>query len=89
MLRPSLFQAFVATYALLYAGFGVQSPFVPALLRERGLQPQDIGVVLAGAMVIRVIAGPFVGHVAISCIDIRGSCVAALCSPLWRPSPFC
>ena len=56
--------AFVATYALLYAGFGMQSPFVPALLRERGLQAQDLGFVLAAAMVVRVIAGPIVAHAA-------------------------
>lgn len=28
---------FLGTYALLYGAFGVQSPFVPALLGERGL----------------------------------------------------
>ncbi len=55
---------FLATYALLYAGFGMQSPFVPALLGERGLQAQDIGLVLAAAMVVRVIAGPLVAHAA-------------------------
>ncbi len=54
----------MATYALLYAGFGMQSPFVPALLRDRGLQVQDLGFVLAAAMVVRVIAGPIVAHVA-------------------------
>ena len=70
--------AFVAIYALLYAGFGMQSPFVPALLRERGLQAQDLTAatlllapsvgnhvfVLAAAMVVRVIAGPIVAHAA-------------------------
>src|SRR6476646_5750019 len=55
---------FVATYALLYAGFGMQSPFVPALLGERGFQTQDLGFVLAAAMVVRVIAGPIVAHAA-------------------------
>jgi MFS transporter, PPP family, 3-phenylpropionic acid transporter len=55
---------FVATYALLYAGFGMQSPFVPALLGEHGFQTQDLGFVLAAAMVVRVIAGPIVAHAA-------------------------
>jgi PPP family 3-phenylpropionic acid transporter len=64
MLRISPLLAFVATYALLYAGFGMQSPFVPALLRERGLQAQDLGFVLGAAMVVRVIAGPIVAHAA-------------------------
>jgi MFS transporter, PPP family, 3-phenylpropionic acid transporter len=64
MPRPSPLLIFLATYALLYAGFGMQSPFVPALLRERGLQAQEIGFVLAAAMVVRVIAGPVVAHAA-------------------------
>jgi PPP family 3-phenylpropionic acid transporter len=53
---------FVAVYALLYAAFGVQSPFVPAILRERGLNPEEIGIVLAASTAIRVVAGPAVGH---------------------------
>ncbi len=64
MVKLSPLLTFVAIYALLYAGFGMQSPFVPALLGERGLQPQDLGFVLAAAMVVRVIAGPIVAHVA-------------------------
>jgi PPP family 3-phenylpropionic acid transporter len=55
---------FLATYALLYAGFGMQSPFVPALLGERGLQVQDIGFVLAAAMLVRVITAPVAAHAA-------------------------
>jgi MFS_1 like family len=57
MSRPSALWVFLTTYALLYGAFGMQSPFVPALLRERGLQAQDIGLVLAAAMVVRVLAG--------------------------------
>jgi len=49
---------------LLYAGFGMQSPFVPALLGQRGLQAEDIGFVLAAGMTVRVIAGPIVAHFA-------------------------
>jgi PPP family 3-phenylpropionic acid transporter len=64
MPRTSPLLTFVATYALLYAGFGMQSPFVPALLGERGLQAQDIGIVLAAGMTVRVIAGPVVAYVA-------------------------
>ena len=64
MSRPSALWLFLTTYALLYGAFGMQSPFVPALLRERGLQAQDIGLVLAAAMVVRVLAGPVVAHAA-------------------------
>jgi PPP family 3-phenylpropionic acid transporter len=64
MSRPSALWLFLTTYALLYGAFGMQSPFVPALLREHGLQAQDIGLVLAAAMVVRVLAGPVVAHAA-------------------------
>ena len=64
MSRPSALWFFLNTYALLYGAFGMQSPFVPALLRERGLQAQDIGLVLATAMIVRVFAGPVVAHAA-------------------------
>ncbi|HXA22881.1 MAG TPA: MFS transporter [Acetobacteraceae bacterium] len=64
MSRPSALWPFLTTYALLYGAFGMQSPFVPTLLRERGLQAQDIGLVLAAAMVVRVLAGPVVAHAA-------------------------
>ena len=43
---PPTLPEFVAVYGLLYAAFGVQSPFLPALLREQGLHPEEIGIVL-------------------------------------------
>ena len=55
---------FLAAYALLYGAFGVQSRFVPPLLSERGLKPGGIGLVLASAMVVRLLAGPLVSHAA-------------------------
>jgi MFS transporter, PPP family, 3-phenylpropionic acid transporter len=64
MSRPSALWLFLTTYGLLYGAFGMQSPFVPMLLRDRGLQAQDIGLVLAAAMVVRVLAGPVVAHAA-------------------------
>jgi len=64
MSRPLALWLFLTTYALLYGAFGMQSPFVPALLRERGLQAQDIGLVLSAAMVVRVLAAPLVAHAA-------------------------
>ena len=60
----SNFPTFLAVYVLLYAAFGVQSPFLPALLRERGLHAEEIGIVLAASTAIRVLAGPAVGHAA-------------------------
>ena len=64
MSRPSALWLFLTTYAVPYGAFGMQSPFVPVLLRERGLQAQDIGLVLAASMVVRVLAGPVVAHAA-------------------------
>ena len=54
MRRTSDLPAFLAVYALLYAAFGVQSPFLPALLQERGLQAEEIGTVLAASTAIRL-----------------------------------
>ena len=54
----SVLGLFLSTYALLYGAFGVQSPFVPELLGERGLPAEDIGLVLAAAMVVRVLVLP-------------------------------
>jgi MFS transporter, PPP family, 3-phenylpropionic acid transporter len=58
MSRPWALWLYLTTYALLYGAFSMQSPFVPMLLKERGLQAQDIGLVLSAAMVVRVLAGP-------------------------------
>ena len=62
--RPRPLPTFLAVYGLLYAAFGVQSPFLPALLREQGLRAEEIGIVLAASTLIRVFAGPAVGHIA-------------------------
>jgi MFS transporter, PPP family, 3-phenylpropionic acid transporter len=62
-MRPT-FPTFLAVYALLYAAFGVQSPFLPALLRERGLHVEEIGIVLGASTAIRVLAGPAVAQAA-------------------------
>ena len=62
--RPPPLPIFLAVYGLLYAAFGVQSPFLPALLSGRGLHTEEIGIVLAASTAIRVLAGPAVGHAA-------------------------
>ena len=61
---PPTLPEFVAAYGLLYAAFGVQSPFLPALLREQGLHPEEIGIVLGASTAIRVLAGPAISHAA-------------------------
>jgi MFS transporter, PPP family, 3-phenylpropionic acid transporter len=69
---------FLAVYALLYAAFGVQSPFLPALLRERGLHAEEIGIVLGASTAIRVLTGPVVGHTA---DRLRGHCSRCALAP--------
>ena len=51
-------------YAVLFAAFGVASPFLPALLLQHGLRPEAIGIVLAAGTAIRLLAGPFGGRLA-------------------------
>jgi PPP family 3-phenylpropionic acid transporter len=55
---------FLLLYGALYAGFGVQSPYLPELLEGRGLHPAAIGTVLAAGTAIRLAAGPAAGRLA-------------------------
>lgn len=55
---------FIALYALLYAAFGVSSPFLPSFLDSRGLTPEQIGLVLATGTAVRLIVGPVAGRIA-------------------------
>jgi len=55
-------------YAVLFVTLGVQLPFLPVWLAAKGLDPQDIGIVLAAAVVVRVFAIPLATRVA----DRRG-----------------
>ena len=44
--RSTLYR-FLSLYAALYAGFGVQSPYLPILLDARHLSPETIALALA------------------------------------------
>src|SRR5256885_17126898 len=48
----------------LYAAFGVASPFWPKFFETRALTSQQIGLILAAALLMRLVAGPLVGMVA-------------------------
>jgi MFS transporter, PPP family, 3-phenylpropionic acid transporter len=48
----------------MFAAFGVASPFLPALLHERGLGPSEIGAVLAAGTAVRLISGPIISRIA-------------------------
>src|SRR5438128_8040893 len=55
---------FLILYAALYAGFGVQSPYLPSLLENRGLRPEMIALALAAGTATRLLAGPAAGWLA-------------------------
>jgi MFS transporter, PPP family, 3-phenylpropionic acid transporter len=55
---------YLALFGVLYAGFGVQSPYLPSLLQEHGLAAETIGTLLAAGTAIRVLAGPIAGRLA-------------------------
>jgi PPP family 3-phenylpropionic acid transporter len=72
--------AYIALYAALYAAFGVASPFWPKFFETRALTSQQIGLILAAAMLMRLVAGPLAGVLA----DLLGSLrlVFATCAAL-------
>ena len=53
---------FLGLYAALFAAFGVASPFLPALLKARGLDSNAIAVVLGLGSAVRLVAGPLGGR---------------------------
>jgi PPP family 3-phenylpropionic acid transporter len=63
-IRLGSFDRFLVLYATMFAAFGVASPFLPALLHERGLGPSGIGAVLAAGTAIRLITGPVISRLA-------------------------
>ncbi len=72
--------AYILLYAALYAAFGVASPFWPKFFETRGLTSQQIGFILAAAIVVRLAAGPLVGRLADVSRSLR--LVLATCAAL-------
>jgi MFS transporter, PPP family, 3-phenylpropionic acid transporter len=72
--------AYIILYAALYAAFGVASPFWPKFFESRDLNSQQIGVILAAALCMRLVAGPLVGLLADSLGSLR--LVLASCAVL-------
>jgi len=56
--------AYILLYVALYAAFGVASPFWPKFFETKGLVPQQIGLLLAAAMLMRLASGPSVAFLA-------------------------
>ena len=68
---------FVALYAVMYAAFGVSSPFLPRFLDSRGLTPEQIGLFFGLGTAVRLVSTPVAGRIA----DLSGALrtVLALC----------
>lgn len=57
-----------AYYGALFAAVGVNLPFWPLWLKDRGLSPADIGLIMATTYLMKMVVNPLVGHV----VDRRG-----------------
>jgi PPP family 3-phenylpropionic acid transporter len=71
---------FILLYGLMYAAFGVASPFMPALLESRGLAPEQLGILFAAGTAVRLLSGPFAGRLADRLRALRA--VLAVCTAL-------
>jgi PPP family 3-phenylpropionic acid transporter len=69
---------FLILYAALFAGFGIQSPYLPTLLHSRDLPQEAIALVLAAGTAVRLAAGPAAGRLA-DRLD-AAKVILALCS---------
>ena len=72
--RFRTFAAFVLLYGVMYAAFGVASPFWPLFFKSRGLSPEQLGLLLAAGTLVRLLAGPMAGRIA----DMLGALRAVL-----------
>jgi MFS transporter, PPP family, 3-phenylpropionic acid transporter len=69
--RASPLPRFILLYTLLYAGFGVASPFLPAFFERRGLGAEQVSIVLATGTAIRLLSGPAVNRLADALTALR------------------
>ncbi len=86
-LRSRLLQdGFAVRVALFYASLlvvtGIQVPFFPLWLSTRGLDPGEIGLILAAPMIARVFAAPLVTGTADRLGDLRATVIAASATAL-------
>jgi hypothetical protein len=79
-----VFIRFMTLYAALFSGFGFASPFLPAFLAERGLGPEELGLVLGAATALRLMCGPVAGRVRIAFRPIERNFPFA---PFWPQLP--
>ena len=65
---------FIVLYALLYAGFGTSSPFMPRFFESRGFPAEQIGLLFGLGTAVRLVSAPIAGRVA----DLLGALRAVL-----------
>jgi PPP family 3-phenylpropionic acid transporter len=64
MPQPHPLRSFILLYVLMYASFGVASPFWPRFFEMRGMSPEQIGLLLGLGTIVRLIAAPVAARVA-------------------------
>ena len=70
--QPHALRSFILLYVLMYAAFGVASPFWPRFFETRGMTPEQIGLLLGLGTMVRLIAGPVAGRIADRLQQLRG-----------------
>jgi len=65
-------------YAAIYAAYGVASPFLPAFVNERGVPPEELGMVLAAGTAIRLVAAPVAARIGDRLRALRAVLVACI-----------
>jgi PPP family 3-phenylpropionic acid transporter len=77
-------RSFILLYVLMYAAFGVASPFWPRFFETRGMTPEEIGLLLGLGTMVRLIAGPVAARIADRLQELRGvlAATAALAAGL-------
>lgn len=88
--------AYIVLYVALYAAFGAASPFWPKFFETRALASEQIGLILAAAMLTRLVSGPLVARLAdqlgslrlvlAGCAAVAASAAVAL---LWADRIWC
>lgn len=91
--RTSPLPRFLILYALLYASFGVASPYLPTFIATRGLVPEQIGFIFAAGTAIRLLSAPIAGRMAdrwrarrevLAACAIAAAMAALLYLPAWE-----
>jgi MFS transporter, PPP family, 3-phenylpropionic acid transporter len=55
---------FILLYALMYAAFGVASPFWPRFFESGGLSPEQLGTLFSAGTMVRLLTTPIAGRIA-------------------------